>query len=680
MSCSRYIKSANYQSFILMIALLSLVSCSAVPAQVNSTDKVLKPNFVWIISEDNSPQYLRLYNPEFGAVMPNVEQMAKQGITYDNAYSNAPVCSTARSTLALGVYPAQAGTMHHRAFVKAKYKSGLKSIYQLMKDAGYYVTNNAKTDFNFSNFDSIDFSASSPSASWKNRKNNQAFFHIKTLNTTHESKLMFPASDMVNKPTQHDPSKVKLALFHPDTELFRYMHARYLDLHQKLDEQIGEILTELEEAGELENTFVFYFGDHGGVLPGSKSFANESGIKIPLVVRIPENYQHLVTNSTVKNSRSDDFVSFVDMAPTLLHLSGLRKSNLHSGQAFLGRDLAAKNKYVFAYADRFGERYDLVRTLRVGDLKYVRNYLPMNPLGLEQNYRYKNVAYQQWRNLYKSGQLNGIQSAFFQPKDTEALYDLSNDPEELHNLAKEPQYQKDLRNLRQQLQQQVKSIADLGFVSEAHLERYEYLDSLQLGNDLHTKINKMIEAADLMLLPFDQARSQLMKNITIGSENEQYWSLVALSYFAEQANELTPQIKLLLKQPNTSDLVKARAIEFMTRTGQMDPVSALTSLIENSQQQLEALEIMNIAASLHDTLGYEFDISARPEWSSLPIKSAVDYTTKSYQNGSVKARIEYLKTPWSSDLVKLKNKNINKNPVQDPIDVIPSNSQVEVSL
>jgi hypothetical protein len=301
---------------------------------------------------------------------------------------------------------------------------------------------------------------------------------------------------------------------------------------------------------------------------------------------------------------------------------------------------------VFGYADRFGERYDLVRTIRVGNYKYVRNYLPMNPDGLEQNYRFKNAAYQQWRDLYKKGQLNQVQSAFFKEKSAEALYDLSKDPEELHNLASAPSEQTRLLNMRSQLQQHIKSKADLGFVSESWLESSDYSDSLQLASSQHQSINQMLDAADLMLLPVKKAKPKLSKILEEGSKGEKYWGLVALSYFAHQVSDFEHQIKQLLKNKHTSNLVKARAIEFLARIGQMEPEQPLTSLIEHSTHQLEALEMMNIAAALHDTRGYQFEITPRPEWSELPAKTAVNYMPKKYQNGSVKVRIEYLKTPW----------------------------------
>ncbi|AWB66110.1 hypothetical protein C2869_06490 [Saccharobesus litoralis] len=610
-----------------------------------SSNTAKKPNFVWIISEDNSAEYLRLYNLEHGAAMPNVERLAAQGLTFDNAYANAPVCSTARSTLALGAYAPKVGTMHHRAFARAQYQNSIKSIYRLMKESGYFVTNNAKTDFNFTHDPLIEFNENGKKAHWQNRRAGQAFFHIQTFTTTHEFNLMFKAGDVNNKPTQHDPAKVALAAKHPDTALFRYTYARYLDQHLKLDVQIGKVIAELQQAGELDNTFVFYFGDHGGVLPGSKSFANEQGLRIPLVVRIPDNFRHLLHDDLTSGSRVNNMVSFVDMAPTVLDLAGLPSANYQDGQSFLGKQSEQNRDKVFAYADRFGERYDLVRTLRIGKYKYVRNYLPMNPDGLQQNYRFKNLAYQQWRELYKADKLNATQAQFFKAKPVEALYDLSVDPQELNNLATQAEHIKQLTLMRKQVQNQVKNSGDLGFISEAKLDQLQNHDSVKFAASQKAHIAKLVSAADLMLLPFNQARPQLKRILQLGNQDEKYWALVALNYFGQQAKAFTRQVQTLTTN-NHFKLVQARAIEFLARVNNSDPVAAFEKLIAQSEHQLEALEIMNIAAVLHDTLGYQFNITPKEEWSSLPDKSDPYYSPKKYQNGSVAARIAYLKTAW----------------------------------
>ena len=171
---------------------------------------------------------------------------------------------------------------------------------------------------------------------------------------------------MDNQKTIHDPAKVKLAPYFPDTPTFRYTHARYLDRIQTIDQQIGAVVKNLEEDGLLEDTFVFYFGDHGGVLPRGKGYAYESGLHVPLVVRIPENFKHLTDHK--RGTRTDGFVSFIDFGPTVLNLAGIKANPLCDGKAFLGKgtsieELATRNE-TFGYADRFDEKYDLVRFLR----------------------------------------------------------------------------------------------------------------------------------------------------------------------------------------------------------------------------------------------------------------------------------------------------------------------------
>ena len=122
------------------------------------------------------------------------------------------------------------------------------------------------------------------------------------------------------------------------------------------------------------------------------------------------------------------------------------------GEAFLGQDISAadlaKRHEAFGYADRFDEKYDLVRGLRKGRYKYVRNFQPYYPDGMQNNYRYRMLAYAQWRKMYDDGELNEAQRAFFEAKPVEALYDLEEDPYEVHNLAGDSQHAKKLAEMR----------------------------------------------------------------------------------------------------------------------------------------------------------------------------------------------------------------------------------------
>ena len=186
----------------------------------------------------------------------------------------------------------------------------------------------------------------------------------------------------------------------------------------------------MEEDGLMDNTIIFYYGDHGGVLPRSKGYIYESGLHVPMVVYVPEKWKHL--SPFAPGSRVDGFVRFIDLAPTVLHLAGIDIPEQIDGKPFLGKDLSvddltARNR-VFSYADRFDEKYDLVRALRKGNYKYIRNYQPFNIDGLYNFYRYKMLAFQEWKSLYGSGELNSEQRHFFEARPPECLYDLEQGP------------------------------------------------------------------------------------------------------------------------------------------------------------------------------------------------------------------------------------------------------------
>ena len=273
------------------IALRSTATCHAVD----------KPNFVFLISEDNSKHFMKLFD-ETGPSTPNIERLAEHGLIFDRAFSNAPVCSVARSTLVTSCYAPRIGTQFHRKERIVEMPDGLRMFPAYLRDAGYYTTNNKKEDYNVIKTDDV-WNESSRKAHWRNRTPGQPFFHQQSsYAVTHESSLHFPAKTM-ETPTETDPASVYLAPIHPDTPTFRYTYARYHDRIQQMDQQIGEMVAQLEKDGLLEETFIFYFGDHGGVLPGSKGYIWERGLHVPMVVRVPENWKHLVDAPNGTRSR-----------------------------------------------------------------------------------------------------------------------------------------------------------------------------------------------------------------------------------------------------------------------------------------------------------------------------------------------------------------------------------------
>ena len=623
------------QGYLLLLTGLIL---SPTPALADDTTSAVspetaaRPNVVWIMSEDNSKHYLKHFDQD-GAEAPHIEALARHGITFDHAFSCAPVCSVARTTLITSCYAPRIGTQFHRRTKMATLPAGLKMFPAYLRAAGYYTTNNSKEDYN-ANKSADVWDESSRKASWKNRpEESTPFFHVQTSTLSHESSLHFKPADLA-KATKHDPDDVRLQPYFPDTPLFRYTRARYHDRIQAIDAVVGKIVAELDQAGQLENTFIFYFGDHGGVLPRSKGYAYESGLHIPLVVRVPDNFKGLTRREL--GSRAKGFVEFVDFGPTVLNLAGVDVPSGVDGRPFLGKTVAVEEvdsrDEAFGYADRFDEKYELVRTLRKGKFKYIRNFEPFLPDGLQNNYRYKMLAYEEWRTLHRDGKLNETQSQFFQPKAAEALYDLEQDPHETRNLAADPQHAKTLVALRNRLMQRLKAMPDLSFVPEGVLYTEAMEDPVAFGQANQDGIAKLIEVANLALEPFEEAEAQLSDILAGEDPWAKYWALVACSSFGERAKSLIPFAEAGLRE--VEPLVVVRAVEFLSLTTNMDTRPYLYRSVQRATNEPEALRMLNTAVYLNDSFGDRLAVDAK--------QIQFIFEPENKKNNQLSRRMEYL--------------------------------------
>ncbi len=590
-------QTVQYRTVSVILALIW--GCSAAGAR--DSIGADRPNFVWILSEDSSVHYFRLYWPG-GAPTPNIDQLADHGLVFEHAFSNAPVCSTARTTLATCVYAPRTAAQYHRKMRPARLPAGWHLFPFFLRQAGYYTTNNRKKDYNVVEGKGV-WDESSRRASWRRRPSPETpFFHMQTYTVSHESSLHFRPDQIDFGLLRSNPQRILLAPYHPDTQLFRYTHARYLDRIRRVDELVGRLVDALRADGLLEDTFIFYFADHGGVLPRSKGYLYETGLHVPLVVRVPENWRHLVRFEP--GTRVDGFVSFVDFGATVLHLAGVRVPDYFDGRPFLGPDITPEHleqrQRAFGYADRFDEKYDMVRSLRRGRYKYIRNYWAFYPDALQNNYRYRMLAYQQWRSLYREGQLNGVQRQFFEPRPVEMLFDLENDPHEVHNLAGDPAYAELLRSLRAELRTWVKEMPDLSFLPESYIVRHALEDPVAFGNAHREQIARLVDIADLSLLPFDQARAALADALRSQNRWERYWALIACSCFGKQAKPLVSLARRLLEDPEP--LVRVRAAEFLAIVGVADPRPTLYSVLNTTDDPLVALLTLNTAVFVNDYL------------------------------------------------------------------------------
>ena len=615
------------KKYLLLIFVFIISSCN------DELDP--KPNILWIVTEDNSLHYMNLYT-KGGAEMPNVSSLASEGIVFDNAFSNAPVCSVARSTIITGVYSPRIGTQYHRRMSLVKLPDDVKPLPVYLKEAGYYTSNNSKEDYNFIKDGEI-WDESSGKASYKNRKKDQPFFHVQNFHNTHEGQLHFDQEHLENALKTNNLDSIKPFPYHPDTPTFRYTQSLYHNHHKDVDKEIGKFIKKLEDENLLDNTIIFYYADHGGVLPRSKGYIYESGLNVPLVVRVPEKFKKL--SPFKAGSRTSTFVEFVDLVPTVLSLAGIEIPRSIDGKPFLGKKLKKskleKQNTTFGYADRFDEKYDLVRSVRVGKYKYIRNYQPFNVDGLYNFYRYKMLAYKEWYKLFQDGKLNEVQSQFFKPRAPEALYNIDEDPHEIKNLAKDKNYIEILLDLRTKLNDHLVSINDLSFIPEPHLLENGLDDIVSYSEKNKDLISRLIKISDLSLNDYKQVSSKIQDALNDINPWVRYWGLIVSSSFGSKALENKEQINSIFEN-DPENLVRMRAAEFMLLNNLEISDSKINSLLKKSNFEAETNLMLNTLANIKTSNpNYKLNLNKRvfPENWLPPLRE---------ENALVNRRMNYL--------------------------------------
>jgi N-sulfoglucosamine sulfohydrolase len=450
------------------------------PQTTQATQTTRRPNILWISTEDISPD-LGCYGDSY-AVTPNLDRLAAQGMRYANAFATAPVCAPSRSAIITGMYPTTIGSLHMRS--KAVPPAGVKAFTEYLRAAGYYCTNNSKTDYNFeappaNRPPDTVWDETSNTAHWRNRPDkNQPFFAVFNIIVTHESQVRVPDAQYKKntaalKPEQfHDPAKASLPPYYPDTPIVRKDWARYYDNITAMDYIVADILKQLEDDGLADNTVVFFWGDHGRGLPRSKRFVYDSGLRVPLIVRWPGQIQ--------AGSVNDELVCLFDLGPTALSLAGAPIPAYMQSQAILGAQKKPPRQYAFAHRDRMDESYDMMRSVMDKRYHYIRNFHPDRPYAQYIDYLEEMPTMKEWRHLYKDHMnalnpnygnvLNPAQLRFMAAqKPPEELYEVKVDPHELNNLADSPHYQSILKEMRAALDKWRKETKDLGDVPEMEL-------------------------------------------------------------------------------------------------------------------------------------------------------------------------------------------------------------------
>ena len=543
-----------------------------------------KPNILWITCEDTSP-YLGCYGDPY-AVTPNLDRLAGEGILYTNAFSTAPVCSPARSCLITGMYATSLGTQHLRSEVKLPRQ--IEPFPKLLRYAGYYCSNNFKEDYNFK--DPTIWNDSSPTAHWRNRPPGQSFFSVFNIMCTHQGQVNGSDEEFAAKygsklkpAERHDPKLLSLPPFYPDTPMVRNIWARYHDLITIMDKQVGELLAQLEQDALTQSTIVFFFADHGLGLPRFKRTLYDTGLRVPLIVRVPTLYQKLTPLAA--GGRTDQLVSFVDFAPTVLALARVPAPGHMQGKPFLGEPTAPAHDCIYGASSRVDEAYEMARCIRDKRYKYIRNFMPHLPYVQPSTYCDQAEIMQELRRVSAEGGMAGIEKPFWEPtRPMEELYDTLLDPIEVHNLAGEPEYRQRLESMRRQLWDWMIQTHDTGLLPEAEMHiRAAGSTPFDVVQDATKFPESRILAAAELVGAGPKAIPALTEYLESGDSAVRYWAAEGLLALGPQAAEAKGALTTALEDPCPD--VRFAAAGALCRLGPCDEaLSALAQGVLDSRE------------------------------------------------------------------------------------------------
>ncbi len=581
---------------LLRPALPARVSALALLVALPLVRAAEQPNILWLTSEDHG-QEMGCYGDTL-ARTPNVDALAAKGMIFRHAWSNHPVCAPARTAIISGLHAQSSGGLHMRSMVPMP--SGAKMYPQYLRAAGYYTTNNSKEDYNLRK-PAGTWDDSSNQAHWRKRAPRQPFFAIFNSTKSHESQIRTRPHRAIT-----DPAKVRVPAYHPDTPEVRQDWAQYYDKVSEADADAGARLRELEAEGLAGDTIVFYYGDHGSGMPRSKRWPSDSGLRVPLVVYFPPKWQHLAPKEYRPGGRSDRLVSFVDLAPTVLSLAGIKPPALMQGHAFAGPHQVDGPQYLYGARGRMDERMDFVRSVTDGRFVYLRNFYPHVSQGQHVDYQFQTPTTRLWRQRYDSGQATEAQSLFWRtPKAPEELYDLQSDPHEVRNLARASEHRITLEKFRTAMRLHAESIRDVGFLPEGEIHsRAPGISPYDLArDDAKYPFARIFEAADLASRLNPAALPQLQKLIADSDSAVRYWG--ALGFLMRgQPGVDAGQAALRTALKDTSPYVRIVAAEALARHGPASDLSpALAVLRELTPPEKNGVFVAMAALSAIEALG-----------------------------------------------------------------------------
>lgn len=526
-----------------------------------------RPNILWLTYEDTSPEFIGAYGNK-DAKTPFMDFMAEEGVRFTGAFSTGSVCSPSRSAIITGVKTFELGTGNHRSnYTVPDYIHGFPKY---LRDAGYYTSNNAKTDYNVADEAKMIANAwdeSSNKAGWWNKKAGQQFFSVFNSNSCHQSRTMtLPFEQYEEMIWNQLPDSLKtedndfeMPPFYRDSPEMRKQMARVYNSLSKTNIEFQEIYMRLVKEGLVDNTIIFSFGDHGEGMPRMKTNGLGLGHRVPFTMWFPEKYKHLSPWGQ-GGIVTDEMIDFVDLAPTVLAIAGVEIPTYMKGRVLLGEKRTAPRDYLFLSSDRSDESYDLTRTVIKGKYAYTRVYMPYIQELRHLMYMDIGEITAQIRNDFKDGKLNDAQELMLKPRPAEYLFDLENDPWELNNLAENKDFKNVLADFRTKLKANILKERDVLFLPE-----YEIGKISENGNAYEFRLDRdkypLEEIYELAELAGFRDRPTLKKQLlALKSENQfvTYWALMGLK--SQENKTFKSQLLALLNDSYEPNAILAAAM------------------------------------------------------------------------------------------------------------------------
>lgn len=479
---------------------IMLVSWAAFSAET-------RPNILVLIADDWSwPNASIAGEPELKT--PNFDRIAREGLLFNHAYASAPSCTASRGALLTGQY-------HWRLEQGMNLHSFLPSKFQvypdLLEKQGYHVgltrkgwapgrENMGGRTRNPAGPRFADFNAFRAK-----RNTGQPFCFWFGSIDPHR-----PYDRNAGTGAGKDPAKVRLPGEYPDADLPRRDMLDYFYEIERFDREIGEIIAQIEQDGELDNTIVVITGDNGRPFPRGKATLYDAGTNVPLAIRWPKGIKH-------PGRVIDDFVSLTDLAPTFLDAVGIKGLPDATGRSL--RPVFESEKtgwvdparsFVLTGMERHTACRDIgpdlpgggypMRAIRTKEFHLIHNFTPNRwPMGdwrmLADDSPAKPTEEQLTSNTFAAfGDCDAsptkawmllnrddpkIKTFFelaFGKRPEFELYDIAHDPAELKNLASDPAHADILEKLKSQLDHELHKTRDPRVLGQIDvIERYEYL-------------------------------------------------------------------------------------------------------------------------------------------------------------------------------------------------------------